>query len=1237
MKAFRLLIPYLLVLGCFALTVLLGEKSRAEQQPQTTATQTAREEAYRANNIGVALLEQFKHKEGVEAFRNALKIYPKLKLAQINLGIALFNVPDLPAAQREAQNAATLAPEAPQPYYILGLIAKLQSRPAEGLSAFQRVLKIDPNDVGTNINVGQIYSQQRQYPEAIAAFRLALAGEPYNATALYSLGQALMRAGQREEGQAVTERFKQLRERGSATTIGNNYLEQGRYAEAVASTGLEPDLVDKRIPDVVFKDVTSTTLPSGANWPFTDSLLEQVSGAVVLFDYDGDGDLDLLEVSSTSQRLYRNDGGKLTDVTAQSGDLTNTASGVGTAAVAGDFDNDGKADLFVLRYPASGLYHNDGNGHFTDVTAKAKLPAYSYLATSVAFVDYDHDGDLDILIGGGRDVEDALKNRKPPQEQAPNGFYTLGLLPPAPGLLLRNNGDSTFTDQTSAAKLSNAVSARAVVPTDFDNRRDIDIMMASDQGVELWRNLRDGTFKNVAEDVGLHAEKLRPFSGVAIGDVNKDGFTDFYFAQGASAGYFALSDGRAHFQLKPGPEETVGEPNSRTAKSTNAAQLIDYDNDGLLDLVTATTSSAGEALQVELHIWRNTGDGWVDVSDKATRGLSSRAGPINQRLSGTRVLAAGDIDGDGDTDLIFGIPGGSLGVARNDGGNRNHALHVQLSGKVSNRSAVGTKVELRAGSLQQKLETYSASPAPAPADLLFGLGSRERADAVRIIWPSGVVQAETELGKPGTSTNLAALSITELDRKPSSCPYLYAWNGERFEFITDFMGGGEMGYLEEPGRHNTPDPNEYVRIRGDQLKEHDGRYELRVTNELEEALFADRFQLIAVDHPQGVEVYPNEGMTDPPRPFKIYPTRAAHPPLSAVDDHGNDVLARIAGMDRRYPDDFARDRVRGYAAQHTLTMKLADPVTQSVSLRARPNETVRTQADSLRYESASKRMLLLLTGWTDYAWSSDNVAAAQAGKSMMLPALQVKDAQGQWRTVIEDIGIPVGRPQTVTVDLTGKFLSASREVRIVTSMRILWDQILVDTSSEKTTLRLLRLDPVAAELRWRGFSREITPDGREPFGYDYEQISFASPWKVMPGRYTREGDVRELLLASDDLFVIAKPGDEISLSFDARRLRPLRAGWTRTFLLYSDGFSKEMDINSASPDQVWPLPFHGMTKYPYAEPEVYPMTAARQAYIDKYNTRLVKAEVPSIDTVLTSTPNFHTVQSGARLHATLRK
>ncbi len=1188
----RFLIVWVFLVSVFASALFLTGATQANLQTQTGSAAASREDAYRANNIGVALLEQFKHKEAAEAFKNALKIDPKLNLAHINLSIALFNVPDLPAAQRQAQNATILAPEVPQPYYILGLIAKMQAKPDEALAAFQRVLKIDPNDVGTNINVGQLYSQQRKYPEAIAALRLALAAEPYNATALYNLGQALMRSGQRAEGQKATERFTQLRERGSATTIGQNYLEQGRYAEALASTGAEAELIDRGTPSVTFTDATSTILPRSEHTlsvaestpvspaifgrqynlsELSDAARLEIAFAIVgnatLFDYDGDGDLDLFSVTPSEQNLYRNDSGKFINITSQSGALAGKSSALALGGVAGDFDNDGKPDLFVMRDGGLSLYHNTGGGKFSDVTSLAAIPAYPYLPSSAAFVDVDHDGDLDIFVTGLADLSKAPKTGA--SAIFPRDFAG------APNLLLRNDGNGKFTDITAAAKLNTLGHTVAVVPTDFNNRRDMDLLLVNNGGApDLFSNQRDGTFRNVAREVGL--EMGGNWTCVAAGDVNKDGFTDFFFGRADGPGLFALSDGKERFK-------TVAAPAG--SEAARAAQFLDYDNDGLLDCVMRTDKG--------VRVWRNVGDGWIDTSERA----------VSRELKGAadRFFAAGDIDSDGDMDIIVSSTS-SMSIGRNDGGNANHSLRVNVTAKVSNRSALGAKIEARAGSLVQKLETSSASPAVAPADLLFGLGQRTSADAVRILWPAGIVQAETQISSPAAANttnpkklpSLLTLSVTELDRKPSSCPYLYAWNGERFEFITDFLGAGEMGYLEEPGRHNTPDADEYVRIRSDQLKERNGRYELRVTNELEEAIFADRFQLIAVDHPEGMEVYPNEGMTHPPRPFKLFATRNARPPLTAVDDHGNDVQSRIARMDRQYPDNFRRDRIRGYADEHTLTMKLVER------------------------HPANATMVLLLTGWTDYSWSSDNLAAAQAGKAMMLPALQVKDDRGRWRTVIDDIGIPVGRPQTVTVDLTGKFLSSSREVRIVTNMRILWDQILVDTSVRQAPLQMMRLDPIGANLRWRGFSREITPDGREPFGYDYQQIEFTSPWKVMPGRYTRQGDVRELLLKSDDMFVITRPGDEISVSFDAGKLTRLRAGWTRTFLLYAVGFSKEMDINSATPDQVSPLPFRGMTKYPYGEPERYPMTAARRAYIEKYNTRVVTAEIPSIDALLTN-------------------
>jgi hypothetical protein len=664
-----------------------------------------------------------------------------------------------------------------------------------------------------------------------------------------------------------------------------------------------------------------------------------------------------------------------------------------------------------------------------------------------------------------------------------------------------------------------------------------------------------------------------------------------------------MSDGNGRFKAVPAPDGTKG---------ATAAVLLDYDNDGLLDLITASPQG--------VSVLRGLGSEWEDVTERAVPSAWRPAAPgppvssppaSSPPASSTaddppRLLAAGDLDGDGDEDLVVRFASGRVLVATNDGGNRRPSVSVRLTGRVSNRSGVGSKVELRAGSLRSRTELYATSPAAGPADLIFGLGRRAAPDVVRILWPAGILQAE--LPESGSEERHLTLDITELDRKPSSCPFLFTWNGDGFEFVTDFLGGAEMGYWAAPGVRNVPDPDEYVRITGEQLRARDGRYELRVTNELEEALFLDQLQLVSVVHAAGTEVYPLEGLTSPVRSgLTVLVSRDARPPLRVTDDRGRDVTLRLAKLDRQFADDLPLLPIRGYASPHALTIDTGAP-------------------------AETRRVVLLLTGWTDYAFSSDNVAAHQAGYSLAPPSLQVRDARGHWRTVIDQIGIPVGRPQTIVVDLTGMFLSESREVRIVTSMRVYWDRVLVDASGRAEVLtaddlgagrsasgvRVARVDPMSAALRIRGFSAEVSADGREPFGYDYERVTSTSPWKQMPGRYTKEGDVRDLLVRTDDRFVVSAPGDEIAVQFDANALPPPAPTFDRTFLLFAVGYSKEMDISSASPDQAWPLPFKGMTQYPYAWPEAYPATPEHRDYVQRYNTRVVGRLIPTLESVLLS-------------------
>ncbi|MEO7648827.1 MAG: hypothetical protein ABIZ80_00025, partial [Bryobacteraceae bacterium] len=444
----------------------------------------------------------------------------------------------------------------------------------------------------------------------------------------------------------------------------------------------------------------------------------------------------------------------------------------------------------------------------------------------------------------------------------------------------------------------------------------------------------------------------------------------------------------------------------------------------------------------------------------------------------------------------------------------------------------------------------------------------KQADTVRITWPNGLIQNEPKqaTGKP--------LAYKEAQRLSGSCPMIFTWNGKKFEFITDVLGVAPLGASAGDGKYFPVDHDEYVQIPGEALTAVDGHYEVRITEELREVSYLDQIRLIALDHPAGVDIFTNDKFKAPPFPeFRLFGVeRRIHP-------RNKPELSR---RDRVYADGFKRNPA-GVAELHNLDLDFgnAAPAGQSV---------------------------LILNGWVDWADGSTFLGAAQESKiGLVLPYLQVKDAAGRWQTVVEDMGIPAGKPKTISVDLSGKWLSKARKVRIVTNLCVYWDEVFLSGNTAAPDVRMTALDAATAELRFRGFSKpNIHPERKQPETFDYSQWMPASMWNPTPGRYTRYGDVRELITGIDDRLAIMGSGDELRLLFPSGALPALRSGWKRDFLLLVDGWAKDADANTAYSQTVEPLPFHGMSQYPYPETEKFPESDIQKQSTTRPALRLLR-------------------------------
>ncbi len=1139
--------------------------------PPPGSEQARSDSALTARTWGLAYLQQQQLPRAEAEFQKVVALAPDQALGYADLGLVYLREGRLGEAEAQLRRAAALDSSNNEIVLMLAEVYRLSGREVDARHELDRVLHSDSTDIRALYALARLAAQAADpagRPRWESLLRRVLARAPANIVArlelvdlLLARGSAGAAAGELEAlqhqlpqlppeaarffqralvlartGRAAEAAFHATRFHRAMELTATYQVALERLGGAAGAFAGYPVLtfnanmaVPTDDPRAVAAAIRFTDVTAGSGLEVVPALPESVASsleravALAVGDYDDDATEDLF----VAGHLFRGTLGRFVETSAGAGLAFQDRTNRPVAAAFGDFDNDGRLDLYVATTGRGVLLRNEGGGRFRDVAA-AGLADSGSVAT-VLFSDLDHDGDLDLFVA----------------TRTGNRAY-------------RNNLDGTFREMAAPMGLAMVGSRDAAVGDfDGDGRTDL-VVVATDGSPRLFHNRGQGRFEDVTAASGLAA--VRRAGAVAVGDYDNDGSLDLFFTSldGSDAAlYHNRGDGT--FELD---RRTSGLRRRLAGVVGLDAAFFDFDNDGRLDLVVVGKGG--------VRLFRND----------ATRGFEDFSSILPDSLRAGRAVAVADIDQDGDLDLIVVGWDGRPRVLRNDGGNVNQYVDVRLvalrqgSGK-NNGFGLGATVELRARDLYQlRLATDRVTH--------FGLGRRLKADVLRVRWPNGVSQT---VYYPGTEED-----VLEQQQLKGSCPFLYVWDGGAFTFATDAMWnsalGMPLGIMTREGGIMSASPHasqEYLRLPSGLLRPRDRRYEVRLTEELWETGYLDEARLLAVDHPESVQVYVNERFVPAgTASLRLYQVARPRPPVAATDELGNDLLPALRAQDDVYAATLRPARYQGLTELHDLVLDFG----------------------SL---AGMDSVFLFLTGWIYPTDASINFALAQSHALQVVPLhVQVRDPAGEWRTVIADLGFPAGKRKTVIADLTGKFLSADRRVRIRTNMEIYWDRAFVAATASASPVTVTALRPVAADLHYRGFSRMYRKGGRYgPQWYDYGTVSREPAWAPIVGAFTRYGDVLPLVDAADDRYVIFGPGDEVALQFDSAAAPPLPRGWTRDFLVYTDAWLKDADLNTAAGGTVDPLPFHGMSRYPYGADEAFPGDSAHRRFVETYNTRRV--------------------------------
>lgn len=1198
-----------------------------------------------AHQAGLGHMERYEYGKAAERFREALKLAPELPAAKVNLAIALLNDTGTKSEESKQSRGGTPVPAnfdealtlldqviAADPKnlharYCRGLILEYIGQADKAHEDFAAVVETDPADANAWLKYGMTLPNPDRpgFPASLESadklveiYEKALSRNPNLVLALFKLQEAYnwvavtkKDADAKAKREAINTLWLQLDPQNSPTASGDPskvaYGETGKYATVVDPFGgVAKRAADVNPPRFEAPAPLKVSLHEGDRWAtsadFEGEALAPLGrararfgSAVAHFDLDGDGTLDLFLAAAVAgprgvrDALLRNlGGGAFEDVTARYGLPLDRAS-LGVAAA--DFDADRRIDLALTGLDGVRLYRNEGErlADISDVLGESRS---AVVAPTARWLDLDQDGDLDLIVVAYCAADDAARAfGETPPEGAANLAYRNDGVPPrvenataqnyAPAATapedLKVTGGLTIalTAWTGAEALADRARRHTgVAAADFDDDRDLDLIVTADgEPPSFIRNDRLGRFVGrTLDDLGIDG----PVNGALVADLDKDARPDLVLV---------TPDGRltawrnARRPSDDGPAGFGFESWPIDARTWRAGVAADVDLDSWTDLlglprrVDQTAPTARWA--------RNEG------SRLATSSLMT--GP--DEAAEAVALDWADLAGDALPDLLLVRDGVGPVLAVNRG-NGNHWLGVELAGRWkfgfdfmrTNPHGLGTKLALQGTGLDIPFTTgtHAATLGQSQGPLVFGLGPVASVPLIQLRWPDGVMQAELNVDAD------QVLALSEYNRKTGSCPVLFTFDGRRYVCLGDFLGGGGLGYLVAPGVYGTPDRDEAMAIRGDQLRPVGGALRLAITEPMDEVAYLDHLKLEVIDRPAALRVEPDERFA----PGGNRPTGAllawsrTIEPAAATDLEGRDVAERLKAWDRSTVDEFQRLRGWvGYTDEHGIVLDFAG---------------------RLAAFGPQDRLVLCLAGWVEYPYSQTNYAAATAGVALQPPILERQRDDGTWDVIEPDPGYPAGLPRMTTLELTGKLGGPRCVLRLRTNMECYWDQAFVAVLEPSPELRVTELDVRTATLGYRGYTREVSPDGRPPLLYDWDYVDPA-PLARLGGTLTRYGDVAPLLAADDDKLCVVGPGDVVEVTFDAASLPDLPDGWTRGYVLRSYGYCKDADPFTAGSDTVGPLPWRGMPDgYPFGPSGERPRDSEYDAYLREYQTRSVE-------------------------------